>query len=176
MRFTMKGGVLSGETDRKVRAVLKGTFHSPKKRVFTGDGMLALQTDIRNVSGTQTHPGDVWAREYVLLTSSGDEFATARPGYSKDDDPNQMGWPIFRLPHVDHAHVFWGGDEYRLNMDRNQNYTLVSPSLEPVARFWRKGFLGGWTVEAKDSFPADLLCAVYAFCQYLGQENELMVV
>ena len=176
MRFTMKNGVLTGKTNQQTKAVLKGALIGAQKRIYAKDGTLALRTDIRRATASKVQSGDVRAREYVLLTPSGAKYATARPGYSKEDDPAEVGWPIFRAPHVDHAHVFCGGDEYRLNEGKDRNYALLDPSHKIVAEFRRKGLISGWDVEAEDGFPAEILCAIFAFCQYLRQENELQVV
>ena len=173
MRFTMKGGVLTGQTDQQTQAVLKGALLSPKKRIYAKNGTLALWTDIRRSAPSQVRSGDVRAREYILLTPGGAEYATARPDHSKRDD---VGWSGFRAPFVDHVHVFYGGNEYCLTADRDRNYALLAPSHRTVAEFRRKGPMSGWDVEAEDGFPAEMLCAIFAFCQYLRQENELHVV
>ena len=176
MRFTMKGGVLTGKTNQQAQAVLKGALIGAQKRIYAKDGTLALRTAIRRAAASKMRSGDVRAREYILLTPSGAEYATARPGYSKEDDPAEVGWPVFRAPYVDHAHVFYGGDEYRLNAGRDRNYVLLDPSHRTVAEFRRKGLISGWDVEAREGFTAELLCAVFAFGQYLREENELYLV
>ena len=176
MRFTMKGGILTSKTNQKTQAVLKGALAGPQKRIYAKDGTLALQTDIRRTASSKMQSGDVRAREYILFTPDGGKYATARPGYSREDDPAEVGWPIFRAPRVDHAHVFYGGDEYRLNAGKDRNYALLDPSQRTVAEFRRKGLINGWDVEAEDGFPAEMLCAIFAFCQYLKQENELQIV
>ena len=176
MRFTMRNGVLTGNTNQQTQAVLKGALVGPQKRIYAKDGTLALRTDIRKAAASKVQSGDVRAREYVLLTPSGAKYATARPGYSKEDDPAEVGWPIFRAPCVDHAHVFCDGNEYRLTAGKDRNYTLLDPSHRTVAEFRRKSLISGWDVEAEDGFPAEILCAIFVFCQYLRQENELHVV
>ena len=169
MRFTMRRGVLSTGADRKVCAVLRGVCFKSEKRVFSYDGTLALRTDARRseISGT---------REYVMLTSDSTECATARPRYSTKDDPDRAGWPIARAPYMDHVHLFWEGYEYRLTMDRSQNYLLSDTSHAPAAQFHCRGMLSGWDVEARDGFTAELLCDVFAFGQYLREENKLYIV
>ena len=176
MRFTMKNGVLTGKTNQQTQAVLKGALVGVQKRIYAKDGTLALRTDIRRTTASKVQSGDVRAREYILLTPSGTEYATARPGYSQKDDPAEVGWPVFRAPRVDHAHVFCSGNEYRLTAGKDRNYTLLDPSHRTVAEFRRKGLISGWDVEAEDGFPAEILCAIFVFCQYLRQENELHVV
>lgn len=175
MQFKMRGGVLSSEANQQVQAILKGALWGPKKRVLTTDKNLALWTDIRGTASSPQWPGDVRAREYVLLTPNGTEYATAQPDYADDDKLTAVG-PAFRTPHVDHAKVRWGDQEFRLAVQNGRNYTLSDSPRGTVAEFLRKGPFGGWDIKAEDSFPAEFLCAIFAFGQYLEQENELLIV
>lgn len=173
MKYIMKSGILYA--NEKITARLKGIFTGPEKKVYSADGSLAFQVDIRYLSIPPVKTGDVRFKEYVVFNTQGKECAVAKPDYAEGDDPAVAGWPVCRMPRADHAKLFMDGKEYQLIMQNSQNYTLSDPSGKTIVQIFHRGLAGGWNIEAPETFTPELLCAIFTFCRYIERENEFPV-
>lgn len=153
----------------------KGVFIGPEKSVFHPNGDQILCTDIRQQSAPTGRQGDVRFREYVMLDSAGKTLACANPGYAEGDDPAVVGWPIYRMPRVDHADIQMDGKAYILTMQNSQNYTLKDSAGYTVVQIMHRGLAGGWNIDTDECFAPEILCGLFAFCRYIEQENELLI-
>lgn len=174
MNYTMKAGALyQGE---KMLARLKGSFSGPEKNIFLGDGTRILRTNIRHLDVPAKKTGDVRFKRYIILDENGKERAAAEPGYAEGDAPDTVGWPVCRMPRVDHARFLYGKDEYILSARNNQAYFLTDSAGKNVVQIFHRGLIGGWNIEADDAFTPEMVCGIFAFCRYMEQENELLTV
>ena len=119
---------------------------------------------------------DVINREYILTGNGKQIICSARPGYADGDDPNIVGWPICRMPRVDHASIVMNGEEYLLTMHNSQNYSLKDTNHTEVLRIMHKGIAGGWDVEDICDITPEIICGIFVFCRYIEQENEFLIV
>lgn len=176
MKYIMKAGALYSENGQMLLARLKGALNGPEKRIYSADGREVMRTTIRKVETVAEAVSDIHNREYVLYDSNGTEYAIAKPEYAKGEDPAVVGWPISRMPRVDHAHVRLFETQYLLVMQNNQNYALFDVSGKMVIQILHKGIAGGWRFQVGEFFSAELLCGVFAFCRYIEQENEFIII
>ena len=175
MRYTMKSGILY-RYDREPLVRLKGVFVGKEKRILNLDGSLILKTNIRDISGAPEKSDDLRFREYVMFDADGREYAVARPGYAKGDNPALVGWPIYRMPRVDHARLFLHEKEYLIVMESCQKYYLNTLTGNSAVQITHKGVVGGWRITSHMEFHPHELCGIFAFCRYIEQENEFLVV
>jgi len=170
----MKAGALyQGE---KMLVRLRGSFNGPEKNIFLADGTLLLRTDIRDLDAPAKKTGDVRFRQYIILDEAGKEHAVAKPGYAEGNDPDIVGWPICRLPRIDHAQFLYQDEEYILSMQNSQNYFLTDRSGKTAVQIFHRGLIGGWNIDADDRFTPEMICGIFAFCRYMEHENEFLVV
>lgn len=174
MKYTMKAGVLY--QDEKILTRIKGSLNGPNKNVFLADGALVLRTDIESVGDSGKKTGDIRQSRYVMLDETGAECASARPDYAEGDDPEIVGWQVYRIPRIDHAGFLYGDSEYTLVMQNSQNYSLTDISGNKVVQIFHRGLIGGWNIEAEDSFSPQIICGIFAFCRYMEHENEFLIV
>lgn len=174
MKYTMKAGALSA--NEKILARLKGGPAAQEKKVFLSNGAFALRTCIRNLAAPHGKENDIRFRQYVMFDAAGKQCGVARPGYAKDDDPAIVGWPICRMPSVNRTLVSLHGERYQLTMQSIQNYVLTAQSGRAVVQILHKGLAGGWSIEADDKFPPEIICGIFLFCRYIEQENEFNIV
>lgn len=174
MRYIMRAGTLYSQDNGLVH--IKGDLISAEKKIFSAEGTLLLRTDIRNLDTSSEKKGDVRFRQYRLLDAGGKECAVARPDYAEEEDPAVTGWPLCRMPKVDHARMIMGGKEYRLNMRNSQNYCLEKSTGEKVVQIFHRGLTGGWDLEAADEIAPEVICGIFVFCRYIEQENEFLIV
>lgn len=175
MQYTIKSGVLYNETQNAL-AKIKSALLGPQRNIFSIANETLLTVDIRYLDESKASSGDVRNREYILTGSKSQLIGSARPGYADGDDPDVVGWPICRMPRVDHAHVSIGVTEYVLTMHNSQNYSLVDTNDSEVLRIMHKGIVGGWIVESNCDFAPDIICGIFTFCRYIEQENEFLIV
>ena len=175
MRYVMRSGVLYREPNCAL-VKLKGVFVGPEKRVHLLDGTLVLRTSIKEFDVPADRKADVRSHAYVMLNAKDEEIAVARPDYADGDDPAVVGWPICRMPRVDHAAVTIHGKQYLLTMQNSQNYTLRDRAGYIVVQIMHRGLIGGWNMEVDEDFAPEILCGLFAFCRYIEQENEFLVV
>lgn len=174
MKYIMKAGALY--SDDKITARIKGVFTGSEKKIYSKNGMVVMQTDIVNLDVPPNESGNVRYRQYILSDVNGNKCAVASPDYAEDDDPAIVGWPICRMPRVDHAKIVIDGKEYLLVMQNNQNYSLSEKHGKMVVQILHRGLCGGWNIEATDNFTSEMICGIFVFCKYIEQENELLVV
>ena len=175
MQYTIKSGVLYNETQTDL-AKIKSALLGPQRTIFSITNETLLTADIRYLDESKASSGDVRNREYILTGSENRLLGSARPGYADGDDPDVVGWPICRVPRVDHAHVSVGETEYVLTMHNSQNYSLMDTNDLEVLCIMHKGIAGGWMVESNCGFAPEIICGIFTFCRYIEQENEFLIV
>ena len=175
MQYTIKSGVLYNETQTAL-AKIESALLGPQRKIFSITNETLLTADIRYLDDSKAISGDVRNREYILTDTKNQLIGSAHPGYAEGDDPNVVGWPICRMPRVDHAHVSVGETEYVLTMHNSQNYSLMDTNDSEVLRIMHKGIAGGWMVESNCGFAPEMICGIFTFCRYIEQENEFLIV
>ena len=148
----------------------------PQRKIFSITNETLLTADIRYLDESKASSGDVRNREYILTNTKNQLIGSAHPGYAEGDDPNVVGWPICRMPRVDHADLVMNGKEFLLTMHNSQNYSLMDIGSSEVLRIMHKGIAGGWSVEDCYGFAPEILCSIFIFCRYIEQENEFLIV
>lgn len=174
MKYIMKSGALY--KDAAMVAHLEGTFSDPAKCIFRTDGNVAFRTDIQERNTTKEEAGDVRRKRYVILDCNGRECGEADPEYAAGSDPDVNGWPMCRMPRVDHARFVYNGHTYTLKMPSDRKYVLTDRSGAAAVRVVHRGVCGGWDIEASEKFSPELLCVIFILCRYLEQENEFMIL
>lgn len=176
MKYTIKAGVLYTNESQLALARIKSALLGPQRKILSIAGELLLTADIRYLDESKASSGDVRNREYILADNSNQLIGSARPGYADGDDPDVVGWPICRMPRVDHADIVVNGEEYLLTMHNSQNYSLINTRSLEVLRIMHKGIAGGWMVESNYNFTLEIICGIFTFCRYIEQENEFLIV
>ena len=176
MKYTIKAGVLYKNESQLALARIKSALIGPQRKIFSIAGELLSTADVRYLDESKASSGDVRNREYILTNNGNQLICSARPGYADGDDPNVVGWPICRMPSVDHANIVLNGEEFLLTMHNSQNYSLINAHNSEVLRIMHKGIAGGWAVEDHSGFTPENICGIFIFCRYIEQENEFLIV
>ncbi len=176
MKYLMKAGILYSENGAEELAKVKGTWMGAEKQIFLPDGTLVLRTDICRPDGSMAVDNGVCFSKYVMFDAAGTEAASASPDYSEEDNPEFVGWPVCRMPRVDHAVFVFQGKQFLLTMQNSQNYMLKDKGGNPILQILHRGLAGGWKFEDKLGLPPAVLCGIFIFCRYLEKENEFLVV
>lgn len=175
MQYLMKSGTLwipGGGTLCTLQKILFQT----EKRVFRNDGTAALRVYMEKSGEAPEKQGDVRFHTYLMEDPQGKRIATAKPAYSPGEDPDIAGWPVCRMPRADRAQLKLRDKSYLLIMLNSQNYVLKDEKDNTVLQVLHRGMIGGWTIEGELAEPPEVLCGLFAFCRYLEQENEMMIV
>lgn len=176
MKYTIKAGVLYKNEPQLALARIKSALLSSQKKILSVADDLLLTADIRYLDEAKASSGDVRNREYILTDSKNRLLGSAHPGYADGDDPDVVGWPIYRMPRVDHANIVVNGEEYLLTMHNSQNYSLINNANSEVLRIMHNGISRGWIVEDTCGFLPEIICGIFIFCRYIEQENEFLIV
>ena len=176
MEYTMKSGVLLQEPSHTALAGIKSVLTGSVKRIQKCADEWLLEAGIRYLDERNVHSGDVRNKEYVLTDHRGSVVASAFPGYARGEEPDVAGWPIHRMPKVDHAKVTIAGAEYMLTMCSGQKYTVKDAGGAEILRILHKGIAGGWNVEDDHGFAPEILCGIFVFSRYIEHENEFMII
>ena len=176
MKYMMKAGILYENESQLALARIKSALLGPQRKILSIAGELLLTADVRYLDEAKASSGDVRNRGYILTDNENQLVGSAHPGYADGDDPNVVGWPICRMPRVDHANIVVNGEEYLLTMHNSQNYSLINNANSEVLRIMHKGIAGGWTVVVTFGFAPDIFCGIFIFCRYIEQENEFLIV
>ena len=176
MKYTIKAGVLYKNESQLALARIKSALLGPQRKILSIAGELLLTADVRYLDESKASSGDVRNREYILTDTKNQLIGSAHPGYAEGDDPNVVGWPICRMPRVDHADLVMNGKEFLLTMHNSQNYSLMDTNDLEVLCIMHKGIAGGWMVESNCGFAPEIICGIFTFCRYIEQENEFLIV
>lgn len=173
MKYVMKSGILY--FNDILSAQIKGTFVGPEKEIYSANGALTMRTNIMNLEVPANEISDVCHRQYIIFDKAGNKCAIAKPDYTEADDPTVAGWPICRMPKIDHAQIVIAGKEYLLIMQNNQNYSLYQKTGKIIIQVFHRGLEGGWDIEATNDFAPEMICGIFVFCKYIEQENEFLL-
>lgn len=174
MKYVMKAGTLY--FNDMVSARIKGVFIAAKKNIYSPNGKMLMYTDIASLEVPPSKTSNVHSRQYILFDSYGNKCAVASPCYAEEDDPAVVGWPLCRMPRVNHAKVVINEEEHLLIMQNGQNYSLSEKLGKPAVQISHRGLGGGWDIEATKDFTSEMICGIFVFCKYIEQENDFWVV
>lgn len=176
MKYTLRTGSLYQESSAEPLARIKCSTPGPNKKIYLQGDTVVLQADIVIQNGVNVQQGNVQNRRYELTNQDGQKISEARPGYADGENPDQMGWPICRLPKVDHAQLFIHERTLLLIMHSDKEYSIHDEGGVCILTIAHKGISGGWMIQDNFGFTPDVLCGLFAFCRYLEKENEFIVV
>lgn len=176
MQYTMKSGVLYEDASKEMLVKMKSSVFGPVKKIYCNSEAIKMSTDIRYPVGQGDNNGDVRNKEYIMVTNDEHLIAVGKPGYAPGDDPEMVGWPVCRLPRVDHADLTIENKPFLLTMHNSQNYSLRNEKNIEVMSIIHKGITGGWNINDDFGFPSEIICGIFAFCRYIEQENEFLMV
>lgn len=176
MRYTMKSGVLYEDASRVSLVKMKNAITGPVKMIYRNNETMVMKTDICYPDPQKKQVGDVRNKTYTMTDSSDTLIAVGKPGYAEGDDPEAAGWPICRMPRVDHAELAVENQPFLLTMHNCQNYSLRDRKNNEIFRILHKGIAGGWSIEDCYGFSPEIICGIFVFCRYIEQENEFIIV
>lgn len=176
MEYTLRSGILYQEPSHLPLRKIDSSMIGPVKKIYTDRDILLLKADIAYLHEGTARLGDLHDKVYRLVGRDEEPIATGRPGYAEGEDPDMAGWPVSRLPRVDHAKVTIAEAAYRLTMHNSQDYSLRDGNGREVMRILHKGICGGWRIRDDYGSAPELLCGIFIFCRYIEQENEFLIV
>lgn len=169
MRYTLQSGILTAESSGQILAKIKSSVVGPGKTICGSDDGLMLKIHIcpRNVQSGRA--GDVCDKAYIMEDASGKRMMEGWPEYS-------AAGPIRTLPRINHAVIAAEGETYCLTMHNCQYYSMRDAAGQELLSILHRGIVGGWNLEDRKGFAPEILCGIFAFCRYLEQENEFLVI
>lgn len=176
MRYLLKSGVLCEEKGTKILSRIKHTIWCTSKTVTLSDDTPILKITIRDPDTSEDKRGNKRFREYVMLDRNDTLIAVGYPAYAEGEDPDRNGWPICRMPRVDHAIVQIAEATFLLTMHDNRHYSLEDRDGQKILQITHMGLSGGWLLEDEYDFRPELLNGLFVFCRFIEQENEFMIV
>lgn len=176
IRYRLKAGVLYGKTNEEVLARITRPFIDKRKRIWIGKEEESWYTDVQAIADASKSAGDVRNKKYVLCDHMGQERMVGTPNYAKGEDPVEAGWPLCRMPRVDHVKIWIDAEEYCLQMQEGYTYVLRDEVRREILWISHRGIQGGWSVESEWELPPHLICGLFLFCKYMEQENEFVMV
>ena len=176
MRYTMKSGVLYEDASRVPLVKMKSAITGPVKMIYCNNEIMAIKTDICCSAPQKNQTGDTRSKVYIMKDGRDALIAVGKPGYAKEDEPETAGWPVCRVPRVDHADLTIENQQFLLMMHNSQNYSLRDGENNEILRILHKGIAGGWSIEDLHGFSPEVICGIFAFCRYIEQENEFIIV
>ena len=173
MKYKLMSGTLYSSDDQPL-ATISSEFCTQEKKISTADRKHNCRTCV--VCSENDFSGAINCRKYVCTDEKGSEIITAEPEYKEHEDPAEVGWPVNRMPVVNHALLKMSGTNYELVMENSGKYTLSAPNGKNVVSINHRGLKGGWNIDASLRFPPEILCGIFSFCRYIEQENEFLIV
>lgn len=176
MRYTMKAGALYRDDSKEVLVKMKSALNGPEKRIYRdGEGM-TMKTGIRYPDSQKEYSGDIRNKEYIMTDGGDTVIAVGRPGYARGDGLEEAGRPVRGLPRIDRASLTVENQRFFLTMHDSRHYSLRDGKNDDILRILHKGLSGGWSIEDNHGFSLEIICGIFAFCRYIEQENEFLIV
>ncbi|MDR2023162.1 MAG: hypothetical protein LBQ71_07925 [Hungatella sp.] len=178
MNLLLKSGTLY-RMDNKASGPALANIHNHmfglEKQIIAGEKQFLTQ--IRTEIPTGERILGVCSRQYLLKNSDGEILLSGVPKYGDENDPSIVGQFSYRMPRVNSAELVFQDRSGLLRMINSQNYRLTDPSGRVILTLLRRGiFSGGWNLDAAEELRPEFLCAIFIFCRYMEQENELPIV
>ncbi len=173
MKYRLMSGTLYSDKNEPL-ATIHQEFCTQEKQISTADGKHTCHTSV--LSDRNDFRGDVHHKKYICTDESGSALLSADPEYREHEDPSEAGWPVNRMPVVDHAVVNMFGTQYCLVMENSGRYILSAPGGKNVLSIIHRGLKGGWNLDSSLRISPEILCGIFSFCRYIEQENEFLIV
>lgn len=177
MKYLLKAGVLYEEEQGEQGvplANIQNHYFGIEKQIHVGEAL--FYTGVAKESAPMERLVRACPKRYFMRVAGGTILLSGTPKYARNEDPSVIGWPVYKVTHVDSAELSMQGHDAHLQMVNSQNYLLVDIYGREIIRILHRGVIGGWRVEAEEGFSYEMICGIFVFCRYLEQENELLVV
>ena len=176
MQYIIKSGVLYKDKTDIILAKIRNSLIGPSKTIYGADEHPVYKADIVTKTSEERFDDDVRNKEYIVEDNNGNIIIIGRPAYAEGNDPKTDGWPVNRMPKVDHVSLTIDQDEYTLTMQNSTSYIMKNFAGEDIFRICHNGILGGWKIDDLLGFIPEINCGLFAFCRYIEQENEFLIV
>ena len=169
MRYILQSGILTAESSGQMLAKIKSSVVGPVKTICNRDDGLMLKIDICPRNALTGRAGGVCDKAYIMEDSGGKRIMEGWPEYAE-------GESVCAMPRVNHAVIAGEKEKYYLTMHNSQYYSMKDATGQELLSITHRGIAGGWNLEDHKGFAPEILCGIFAFCRYLEQENEFLVV
>lgn len=169
MKYVMRSNTLFDEKNNK-RAYIHASASYLKSVIRSENGEI-INAELRMNSSYDAHK-----HEYVMTDNESNVIASARPRYSKDEDPDQNGWPLNRAPLVDEASLTIRGGIYKIIRVGYPKYEIRDSAGRLMLGTAYSPLMKNWNIYASKSLSPEIICAIVIFCKYLEFENDAVIL
>lgn len=175
-QYYLKTGILYREADSQALARIDSPFWEREKRILSKEGQEIWKIGMRECKGGSEGNGEGHHKEYVMYGPEGQAYMTGTPQYAAGEDPAVAGWPLCRMPRMDHVCINIGTVQYCLQMGDGYRYHMIDEEGQEILQICHQGIKGGWQIRADKDLIPEVVCGIFLFCRYLEQENEFLAV
>lgn len=188
MKYIMKSGKLY--LDGAMLIQCKSRRISPWKIICDKEGKELLYTeiyqknsDVSGISDMQTKEssraeyGDIVGRRYLLRKMDGSICTSAAPFYAAGERLTENGFPVCRMPRVDHALMDIQGKTCVLIRKKWGEYVLQDEGGKVLMQILYAGALGlQYEIETCSTWKPEMIVGIVQLSRYMERESEFLNV
>lgn len=120
---------------------------------------------------------DISGRRYLLCRMDGSVCASAIPLYAAEEKLSENGFPVCRMPGVDHAVISMQGKAFVLTRRKWGEYILQDENGQVLMQILHVGALGRqYEIETFSDWEPEIIAGIVQFSRYMERENEFLNV
>lgn len=128
-------------------------------------------------AGSSAEDRDISGRRYLLCRIDGSIYASAAPFYAAEEKLSENGFPVCRMPRVDHAVVSMQGKVFVLIRRKWGEYVLLDEEGQVLMQILYVGALGRqYEIETFSDWEPEIIAGIVQFSRYMERENEFLNV
>ena len=188
MKYRMKAGKLYLGNDLLVQS--KGRMVSPGKIICDREGRELLYTEIFQKDADASETGDMQGkasssaeyrdislRRYLLRKMDGSVCTSAAPFYAAEERLTENGFPVCRMPRVDHALMDIQGKTCVLIRKKWGEYVLQDEGGKVLMQIQYTGALGRqYEINTFSTWKPEMIAGIVQLSYYMERESEFLNV
>lgn len=188
MKYIMKAGKLY--LDGAVLIQCRNRMISPGKIICDKEGRELLYTeiyqkysDVSGISDMQAKESshaeyrDIAGRRYLLRKMDGSICTSAAPFYAAEERLPENGFPVCRMPRVDHILMEIQGKTCVLIREKWGEYVLQDVGGQVLMRIRYTGALGRqYEIDTFSTWKPEMIAGIVQLSHYMERESEFLNV
>ena len=186
MKYIMKAGKLY--LDGAVLIQCRNRMISPGKIICDKEGRELLYTEIFQKDKNQAATVNTWqkddnnaeyrdisGRRYLIREMDGSVCASAAPFYAAEEKLSENGFPVCRMPRVDHAVLDIRGKAFVLIRRKWGEYVLQDEKGQVLMQIRYTGVIGQqYEIETFAAWEPEMIAGIVQLGRYMERESEFL--
>lgn len=139
------------------------------------DAGVGLADEVLEKAGCIAEYRDISGRRYLIRGMDGSVYASAAPFYAAEEKLSENGFPVCRMPRVDHAVLDIRGKAFVLIRRKWGEYVLQDEKDQVLMQIRYTGVIGQqYEIETFAAWEPEMIAGIVQLGRYMERESEFL--